>query len=76
SRSLKLKDFLGLEEKDKDRSRDKEKEAKEREKRTLNGHLFSALNSALPVQCYQCNKAINTKDASYCTCKPPKTSQL
>ncbi|KAG7468181.1 hypothetical protein MATL_G00140090 [Megalops atlanticus] len=64
-RSLKLKDFLGLEEKDK--SRDKEKEAKEKEKQTLNGHFFSAVNSALPVQCYQCNKAINTKDASYCT---------
>ncbi|KAI1889778.1 hypothetical protein AGOR_G00166440 [Albula goreensis] len=64
---LKSKMYKKTKEKDKDRSRDKEKEAKEREKRTLNGHLFSALNSALPVQCYQCNKAINTKDASYCT---------
>ncbi|KAJ8340272.1 hypothetical protein SKAU_G00349050 [Synaphobranchus kaupii] len=64
---LRSKMYKKTKEKDKDRSRDKEKEAKEREKRTLNGHLFSSVISALPVQCYQCNKAINTKDASYCT---------
>ncbi|XP_036399311.1 A-kinase anchor protein 13-like isoform X2 [Megalops cyprinoides] len=64
---LKSKMYKKTKEKDKDKSRDKEKEAKEKEKQTLNGHLFSAVNSALSVQCYQCNKAINTKDASYCT---------
>ncbi|KAJ8412931.1 hypothetical protein AAFF_G00105130 [Aldrovandia affinis] len=64
---LRSKMYKKTKEKDKDRSRDKEKEAKEREKRTLNGHLFSPLNSALLVQCYQCNKAVNTKDALYCT---------
>ncbi|KAG5849112.1 hypothetical protein ANANG_G00106560 [Anguilla anguilla] len=64
---LKSKMYKKTKEKDKDRSKDKEKEAKEREKRTLNGHLFSPVLATLPVHCHQCNKAINTKDASYCT---------
>ncbi|XP_061100499.1 A-kinase anchor protein 13 isoform X2 [Conger conger] len=62
---LRSKMYKKTKEKDKDRSKDKE--AKEREKRTLNGHLFSPVNPTFLVPCYQCNKAINTKDASYCT---------
>ncbi|KAJ8247507.1 hypothetical protein GJAV_G00247190 [Gymnothorax javanicus] len=62
---LKSKMYKKSKEKDKDKSKDKEKEAKE--KKTVNGHHFSPAISSLPIQCYQCNKAVNTKDAFHCT---------
>ncbi|XP_036391427.1 A-kinase anchor protein 13-like [Megalops cyprinoides] len=53
--------------KEKDKMRSKEREAKERESRTVNGHLFSAVNSAPSVHCLQCSKAIGNKEAAFCT---------
>ncbi|XP_035251573.1 A-kinase anchor protein 13-like [Anguilla anguilla] len=53
-------------EKEKNRGKEKEKEVKERDKRTLNGHVFSAVSSA-PVQCHQCHKTITAKEAFNCT---------
>ncbi|KAG7473231.1 hypothetical protein MATL_G00093500 [Megalops atlanticus] len=53
--------------KEKDKMRSKEREAKERESRTVNRHLFSAVNSAPSVHCLQCSKAIGNKEAAFCT---------
>ncbi|MFT7806705.1 A-kinase anchor protein 13-like isoform X6 [Arapaima gigas] len=66
---LKNKMYKKTKEKDKERSRDKERDLKEKEKdkRALNGHLFSTVNSSLLGQCHQCTKAINTKEAAICT---------
>uniref|UniRef100_A0A3P9I7N6 Si:dkey-172h23.2 n=1 Tax=Oryzias latipes TaxID=8090 RepID=A0A3P9I7N6_ORYLA len=49
-------------EKDRDK---KEKESKEKEKKTLNGHHFTPSSQA--AQCFQCNKAVNSKDAFFCS---------
>uniref|UniRef100_H2MI49 Uncharacterized protein n=1 Tax=Oryzias latipes TaxID=8090 RepID=H2MI49_ORYLA len=45
----------------------KEKESKEKEKKTLNGHHFTPSSQA--AQCFQCNKAVNSKDAFFCSCE-------
>uniref|UniRef100_A0A8C9SGJ9 A-kinase anchoring protein 13 n=1 Tax=Scleropages formosus TaxID=113540 RepID=A0A8C9SGJ9_SCLFO len=52
--------------KDKEKGRGKDQDTKEKEK-TLNGHVFSTVNSAPSAQCIQCNKAIGAKEASFCT---------
>lgn len=49
--------------------REKEKEGKEKDKKAINGHLFTPVSSGQATQCYQCNKAFNSKDAFYCTRK-------
>lgn len=59
--------FFLAQEKEKEKSR--EKEAKEREKKSVNGHLFTTVNSLHPALCQQCNKTLNTKDAVNCTSK-------
>ncbi|KAJ8417429.1 hypothetical protein AAFF_G00286560 [Aldrovandia affinis] len=53
-------------EKSKGKEKEKEREAKERDKRVLNGHLFSIVSSAPFIQCHQCHKPIDVKEASCC----------
>ncbi|XP_078800787.1 uncharacterized protein akap13a isoform X5 [Oryzias latipes] len=59
---LKSKMYKKTREKDRDK---KEKESKEKEKKTLNGHHFTPSSQA--AQCFQCNKAVNSKDAFFCS---------
>nr|XP_021333392.1 A-kinase anchor protein 13 isoform X1 [Danio rerio] len=64
---LKNKMYKKAREKEKEKNREKDREAKEREKKSVNGHLFTAVNSLHPALCQQCNKTLNTKDAVHCT---------
>lgn len=58
-----------LQEKEKDKNKDRERDAKDKEKRSSNGHLFTAIMALPTTLCHQCNKPINTKDAFLCTSK-------
>uniref|UniRef100_A0A3Q2R2M4 Phorbol-ester/DAG-type domain-containing protein n=1 Tax=Fundulus heteroclitus TaxID=8078 RepID=A0A3Q2R2M4_FUNHE len=62
---LTLAIFL-TQEKDRDK-KDKDKEIKEKDKKTVNGHLFTPSSSNQSIQCSQCNKAFNGKEAFCCT---------
>ncbi|KAA8595976.1 hypothetical protein FQN60_011267, partial [Etheostoma spectabile] len=53
-------------EKDREK-RDKEKEGKEKDKKAINGHIFTPVGSGHAAQCFQCNKAFNTKEAFHCS---------
>ncbi|XP_073764209.1 A-kinase anchor protein 13 isoform X5 [Danio rerio] len=64
---LKNKMYKKAREKEKEKNREKDREPKEREKKSVNGHLFTAVNSLHPALCQQCNKTLNTKDAVHCT---------
>uniref|UniRef100_A0A096LW12 Phorbol-ester/DAG-type domain-containing protein n=1 Tax=Poecilia formosa TaxID=48698 RepID=A0A096LW12_POEFO len=47
--------------------RDKDKESKEKDKKAVNGHIFTPVSSNQFLQCSQCNKAFNGKEAFCCT---------
>lgn len=47
----------------------KEKEGKEKDKKVINGHLFTPVSLGQAAQCFQCNKAFNSKEAFHCTRK-------
>lgn len=49
--------------------REKDKEGKEKDKKVVNGHLFTPVSSGQAAQCFQCNKAFNSKEAFHCTRK-------
>ncbi|KTG04565.1 hypothetical protein cypCar_00009750, partial [Cyprinus carpio] len=67
-RSLKIKNTGGLvEEKEKDKNKERERDAKDKERRTSNGHLFTAIMTVPTIPCHQCNKPINTREAFLCT---------
>uniref|UniRef100_A0A673I0L3 Uncharacterized protein n=1 Tax=Sinocyclocheilus rhinocerous TaxID=307959 RepID=A0A673I0L3_9TELE len=61
--------FLKHTEKEKDKNKERERDAKDKERRTSNGHLFTAIMTIPTIPCQQCNKPINTKDAFLCTSK-------
>ncbi|KAM4744287.1 A-kinase anchor protein 13 isoform 2-T4 [Anableps anableps] len=63
---LKNKMYKKTREKDRDK-RDKDKESKEKDKKTVNGHLYTPVSSNQSIQCSQCNKAFNGKEAFCCT---------
>ncbi|XP_035992138.1 A-kinase anchor protein 13 isoform X3 [Fundulus heteroclitus] len=63
---LKSKMYKKTREKDRDK-KDKDKEIKEKDKKTVNGHLFTSSSSNQSIQCSQCNKAFNGKEAFCCT---------
>ncbi|KAM4596554.1 A-kinase anchor protein 13 isoform 6-T6 [Fundulus diaphanus] len=63
---LKSKMYKKTREKDRDK-KDKDKEIKEKDKKTVNGHLFTPSSSSQSIQCSQCNKAFNGKEAFCCT---------
>ncbi|XP_056106774.1 A-kinase anchor protein 13 isoform X8 [Rhinichthys klamathensis goyatoka] len=54
-------------EKEKDKNKERDKDAKDKERRSSNGHLFTAIMAIPTILCHQCNKPINTKDAFLCT---------
>ncbi|KAK7121702.1 hypothetical protein R3I93_022706 [Phoxinus phoxinus] len=54
-------------EKEKDKNKERDKDAKDKERRSSNGHLFTAIMALPTFLCHQCNKPINTKDAFLCT---------
>ncbi|TNN70159.1 A-kinase anchor protein 13 [Liparis tanakae] len=55
-----------VQEKDREK-REKDKEDKEKDKKTINGHLFTPVGSGPAAQCFQCNKAFNSKEAFQCS---------
>lgn len=61
--------FCILQEKEKDKNKERDKDAKDKERRSSNGHLFTAIMAIPTILCHQCNKPINTKDAFLCTSK-------
>ncbi|XP_038148804.1 A-kinase anchor protein 13 isoform X2 [Cyprinodon tularosa] len=63
---LKSKMYKKTREKDRDK-RDKDKDGKEKDKKAVNGHLFTAVSSNQSIQCSQCNRAFNGKEAFCCT---------
>ncbi|XP_027869711.1 A-kinase anchor protein 13 isoform X3 [Xiphophorus couchianus] len=63
---LKNKMYKKTREKDRDK-RDKDKESKEKDKKAVNGHLYTPVSSNQSLQCSQCNKAFNGKEAFCCT---------
>lgn len=63
---IKNKMYKKTREKDRDK-RDKDKEGKEKDKKAVNGHLFTPVASSQSVQCSQCNKVFNGKEAFCCT---------
>ncbi|XP_014873608.1 A-kinase anchor protein 13-like isoform X4 [Poecilia latipinna] len=63
---LKNKMYKKTREKDRDK-RDKDKESKEKDKKAVNGHIFTPVSSNQFLQCSQCNKAFNGKEAFCCT---------
>ncbi|XP_039651880.1 A-kinase anchor protein 13 isoform X4 [Perca fluviatilis] len=64
---LKNKMYKKTREKDREK-REKEKEGKEKDKKAINGHMFTPVGSGgQAAQCFQCNKAFNTKEAFYCS---------
>ncbi|XP_035508388.1 A-kinase anchor protein 13 isoform X5 [Morone saxatilis] len=63
---LKNKMYKKTREKEREK-KEKEKEGKEKDKRAINGHLFTTISSGQAIQCSQCNKAFNSKDAYHCT---------
>ncbi|TDH16650.1 hypothetical protein EPR50_G00000120 [Perca flavescens] len=64
---LKNKMYKKTREKDREK-REKEKEGKEKDKKAKNGHMFTPVGSGgQAAQCFQCNKAFNTKEAFYCS---------
>ncbi|XP_016383730.1 A-kinase anchor protein 13-like [Sinocyclocheilus rhinocerous] len=64
---LKSKMSKKSKEKEKDKNKERERDAKDKERRTSNGHLFTAIMTIPTIPCQQCNKPINTKDAFLCT---------
>ncbi|XP_028256825.1 A-kinase anchor protein 13 isoform X2 [Parambassis ranga] len=62
---LKNKMYKKTREKEREK-REKDKEGKEKDKKSVNGHVFTAASSNQAVQCSQCNKAFNNKEAFYC----------
>uniref|UniRef100_A0A8C2BI05 Phorbol-ester/DAG-type domain-containing protein n=1 Tax=Cyprinus carpio TaxID=7962 RepID=A0A8C2BI05_CYPCA len=56
-----------LQEKEKDKNKERERDAKDKERRTSNGHLFTAIMTVPTIPCHQCNKPINTREAFLCT---------
>ncbi|XP_062418042.1 A-kinase anchor protein 13 isoform X2 [Pungitius pungitius] len=63
---LKNKMYKKTREKDRDK-REKDKEVKEKDKKTINSHLFTPVSPCQALQCFQCNKAFNSKEAFQCT---------
>ncbi|XP_043954461.1 A-kinase anchor protein 13 isoform X3 [Gambusia affinis] len=63
---LKNKMYKKTREKDRDK-RDKDKESKEKDKKAVNGHLYTPVSSNQSLQCSQCNKAFNGREAFCCT---------
>uniref|UniRef100_A0A8C1QH19 Phorbol-ester/DAG-type domain-containing protein n=1 Tax=Cyprinus carpio TaxID=7962 RepID=A0A8C1QH19_CYPCA len=59
--------FLKHIEKEKDKNKERERDAKDKERRTSNGHLFTAIMTVPTIPCHQCNKPINTREAFLCT---------
>uniref|UniRef100_A0A8C3AKJ8 A-kinase anchoring protein 13 n=1 Tax=Cyclopterus lumpus TaxID=8103 RepID=A0A8C3AKJ8_CYCLU len=57
-----------VQEKDREK-KEKDKEGKEKDKKAINGHLFTPVSSGPAAQCFQCNKAFNSKEAFQCTRK-------
>ncbi|GCB73709.1 hypothetical protein scyTo_0002790 [Scyliorhinus torazame] len=51
--------------KNKEKEKTKEKEVKD--KKTVNGHVFTAILAFRAPQCHQCNKAITSREAYLCT---------
>ncbi|XP_077066494.1 A-kinase anchor protein 13 isoform X12 [Siphateles boraxobius] len=64
---LKSKMSKKSKEKEKDKNKERDKDAKDKERRSSNGHLFTAIMAMPTILCHQCNKPINTKDAFLCT---------
>ncbi|XP_067292548.1 A-kinase anchor protein 13 isoform X3 [Pseudorasbora parva] len=54
-------------EKEKEKNKERDRDAKDKERRSSNGHLFTAIMTVPTMLCHQCNKPINTKDAFLCT---------
>lgn len=52
---------------EKERDKKESKEGKEKDKKAINGHLFTPVSSGQAAQCFQCNKAFNSKEAFHCT---------
>uniref|UniRef100_A0A8C3G8K8 A-kinase anchoring protein 13 n=1 Tax=Cyclopterus lumpus TaxID=8103 RepID=A0A8C3G8K8_CYCLU len=65
---LKNKMYKKTREKDREK-KEKDKEGKEKDKKAINGHLFTPVSSGPAAQCFQCNKAFNSKEAFQCTRK-------
>ncbi|XP_078017755.1 A-kinase anchor protein 13-like isoform X1 [Epinephelus lanceolatus] len=63
---LKNKMYKKTREKERDK-KEKDKEGKEKDKKAINGHLFTPVSSGQAAQCFQCNKAFNSKEAFHCT---------
>ncbi|XP_016359164.1 A-kinase anchor protein 13-like isoform X2 [Sinocyclocheilus anshuiensis] len=64
---LKSKMSKKSKEREKDKNKERERDTKDKERRTSNGHLFTAIMTIPTIPCQQCNKPINTKDAFLCT---------
>ncbi|XP_051776791.1 A-kinase anchor protein 13 isoform X3 [Erpetoichthys calabaricus] len=66
---LKSKMYSSKKNKEKDKEKIKEKDVKEKEKdkKVINGHLFSAATTCVPTLCYQCSKALTTKEIYFCS---------
>ncbi|KAG2471052.1 AKP13 protein, partial [Polypterus senegalus] len=54
-------------EKDKEKIKEKDVKEKEKDKKVINGHLFSAATTCVPTLCYQCSKALTTKEIYFCS---------
>ncbi|XP_059206841.1 A-kinase anchor protein 13 isoform X3 [Centropristis striata] len=63
---LKNKMYKKTREKEREK-KEKDKDGKEKDKKAINGHLFTPVSSGQPLQCFQCNKAFNNKEAFHCT---------
>ncbi|XP_042339869.1 A-kinase anchor protein 13-like isoform X3 [Plectropomus leopardus] len=63
---LKNKMYKKTREKEREK-KEKEREGKEKDKKVINGHLFTPVSSGQVAQCFQCNKAFNSKEAFHCT---------
>ncbi|KAK2853492.1 hypothetical protein Q5P01_006153 [Channa striata] len=63
---LKNKMYKKTREKEREK-REKDKEGKEKDKKTVNGHVFTPVTTGPATQCFQCNKAFNSKEVFHCT---------
>ncbi|XP_037647281.1 A-kinase anchor protein 13 isoform X3 [Sebastes umbrosus] len=62
-----LKNKMYKKTREKERDKKESKEGKEKDKKAINGHLFTPVSSGQAAQCFQCNKAFNSKEAFHCT---------
>ncbi|XP_056134197.1 A-kinase anchor protein 13 isoform X2 [Lampris incognitus] len=64
---LKNKMYKKTREKEREKKAEKDRENKDKDKKTVNGHLFTAVCSVQANHCSQCNKVLHTKDVFQCT---------